>query len=249
MGGKFWLNSIRLIFLSPNHPSLFTFVILINQCIKKINWSYTHRVSQRIYAHCTCYRFSKSPRSTARARIRTKRCIPVDIQYNSGDRTAVINRIQLLDVSYGCIRYISVVLIVSCVLLVVVSLQRPSRDKIFEYTVSLPSLPSIRNSIPLCQKVDSRILRKNTESLLTVYSGILTECLVYSWYTLEYFTRGTESLLTVYSGIQTECLVYGWYTLEYFRKSAESLPMVYFQFTPHMAQFNLVPKLLAVIIL
>ena len=35
-----------------------------------------------------------------------------------------------------------------------------SRDKIFEYTVSLPSLPSIRNSIPLCQKVDSRILRE-----------------------------------------------------------------------------------------
>ena len=60
------------------------------------------------------------------------------------------------------------------------------RDKIFEYTVSLPSLPSIRNSILLCQKVDSRILRKHTKSLLTVYSGILTECLVYGWYTLEY---------------------------------------------------------------
>ena len=89
-----------------------------------------------------------------------------------------------------------------------------TRDKIFEYTVSLPSLPSIRNSIPLCQKVDSRILRKNTESLLIVYSGILTECLVYGWYTLESFTKGTESLLTVYSGILTECLVYGWYTLE-----------------------------------
>ena len=40
MGGKFWVNSTSLIFLSPNHPSLFTFVILINQCIKKINWSY-----------------------------------------------------------------------------------------------------------------------------------------------------------------------------------------------------------------
>ena len=107
-------------------------------------------------------------------------------------------------------------------------LQLPPRDKIFEYTVSLPSLPSIRNSIPLCQKVDSRIFRKKTESLLTVYSGILTECLVYGWYTLEYFTKGTESLLTVYSDILTECLVYGWYTLEYFRKSGESLPMVYF---------------------
>ena len=91
-----------------------------------------------------------------------------------------------------------------------------SRDKIFEYTVSLPSLPSIRNSIPLCQKVDTRILQKNTESLLTVYSGILTVCLVYGWYTLEYFTKSTESLLTVYSGVLTECLVYGWYTLEYF---------------------------------
>ena len=125
MGGKFWVNSIRLIFLSPNHPSLFTFVILINQCIKKITWSYAHRVSQRIYAHRTCYRFSKSPRYTARVHIRTKRCIPVDIQYHSGDRTAVLNRIWLLDVSYGCIRYISVVLIVSCMFLVVVSLQRP----------------------------------------------------------------------------------------------------------------------------
>ena len=87
MGGKFWVNSIRLIFLSPNHPSLFTFVILINQCIKKIKWWYAHRVSQRIYAHRTCYWFSKSPRYTARARIRTKRCIPVDIQLHSGDRT------------------------------------------------------------------------------------------------------------------------------------------------------------------
>ena len=127
MGGKFWVNSIRLIFLSPDHPSLFTFVILINQCIKKINWSYAHRVSQRIYAHRTCYRFSKSPHYTARTRIRTKRCIPVDIQYHSGDRTAILNRMQLLDGmdGYGCIRYISVVLIVSCVLLVVVSLQRP----------------------------------------------------------------------------------------------------------------------------
>ena len=94
------------------------------ECIKKINWSYAHRVSQRIYAHRTCYRFSKSPRHTARARIRTKRCIPVDIQYHSGDRTALLNRIYLLDVSYGCIRYISVVLIVSCVLLFVVSQQR-----------------------------------------------------------------------------------------------------------------------------
>ena len=125
MGGKFWENSIRLIFLSPNHPSLFSFVILINQCIKKINWSYAHCVSQCIYAHRTCYRFSKSPCYTARDRIRMKRCIPVDIQYHSGDRIAVLNRIQLLDVSYGCIRYVSVVLIVSCVLLVVVSLQRP----------------------------------------------------------------------------------------------------------------------------
>ena len=53
------------------------------------------------------------------------------------------------------------------------TLRMISRDQIFEYKVSLPSLPSIRNSIPLCQKVDSRILRKNTESLLTVYSGIL----------------------------------------------------------------------------
>ena len=124
MGGKFWVHSIRLIFLSTNHLSLFTFVILINQCIKKINWSYAHRVSQGIYAHLTCDRFSKSPRYTVRARIRTKRCIPDDIQYHSGDRTAVLNRIEF-DVSYGCIRYISVVLIVSCVLLVVVSLQRP----------------------------------------------------------------------------------------------------------------------------
>ena len=73
-----------------------------------------------------------------------------------------------------------------------------ARDKIFEYTVSLPSLPSIRNSIPLCQKVDSRILRKNTESLLTVYSGVLTECLVYGWYTLEYFWKSAESLPMVY---------------------------------------------------
>ena len=93
-----------------------------------------------------------------------------------------------------------------------------ARDKIFKYTVSLPSLPSIRNSIPLCQKVDSRILRENTESLLTVYSGILTKCLVYGWYTLEYSTKGTESLPTVYSGILTECLVYGWYILKYFHK-------------------------------
>ena len=68
-----------------------------------------------------------------------------------------------------------------------------------------------------------------------VYSGILTECLVYGWYTIENFTKGTEIPLTVYGGILTECLVYGWYTLEYFRKSAESLPMVYFQFTLHMA--------------
>ena len=125
MGGKFWVNSIRLIFLLPNHPSLFIFVILINKCIKKINWPFAHRVSQRVYAHRTCYRFSKSPRYTARARTRTKRCIPVDIQYYSGDRTMVLNRIYPLDVSYGCIRYISVVLIVSCVLLVVVLLQRP----------------------------------------------------------------------------------------------------------------------------
>ena len=34
-------------FLSPNHPLLITFMILINHCIKKINWSYAHRKSQR----------------------------------------------------------------------------------------------------------------------------------------------------------------------------------------------------------
>ena len=110
-----------------------------------------------------------------------------------------------------------------------------ARDKIFKYTISLPSLPSIRNSVPLCQKVDFRILRENTESLLTVYSGILTKYLVYGWSTLEYSTKGTERLPTVHSGILTECLVYGWYILKYFIKSAESLPLVYFQCTPHMA--------------
>ena len=46
------------------------------------------------------------------------------VQYHSGDRTAILNRIYLLQVSYGCIKYISVVLTVSCVLLVAVSLQR-----------------------------------------------------------------------------------------------------------------------------
>ena len=59
MGGKFWINSIRLIFLSPNHPSLFTFVILINQCIKKINWSYMHTACHNVYtltAHVTGFR-------------------------------------------------------------------------------------------------------------------------------------------------------------------------------------------------
>ena len=75
-----------------------------------------------IYVHRTCYRFSKSPRYTARARIRTKRCIPVDIRYSI---TLATEQRYVLDVSYGCIRYISVFLIVSCVLLVVVSLQRP----------------------------------------------------------------------------------------------------------------------------
>ena len=59
----------------------------------------------------------------------------------------------------------------------------PTRDKIFEYTDGLPSLPSIRNSIPLCQKVDSRYTPgkygKSTNGILRYTNRMFSIRLVY----------------------------------------------------------------------
>ena len=92
------------------------------------------------------------------------------------------------------------------------TIRHVSRDKIFEYTDSLPSLPNIRNSIPLCQKIDSRYTPgkygKSTNGILRYTNRMFSIRLVYFRILHERYGKSTNGILRYTNRMFSIRLVY-----------------------------------------